>query len=173
MKIRLMSASGPRFLHEGLNITESWSEVDTDAIEPNTLDAIEEYTGSHIRIHPDDVEEFASRMDLEFKDGRLYLPDGDDGERAKWGELGRRHQTAARRQSRRTPASEPTEGDGLRADGPTFEEFVKSGYQPEMYPPVGYAEKPSKGLTKYRKDHPAPARESTPASEPTEGDSKR
>lgn len=46
--------------------------------------------------------------------------------------------------------------------GPTIEEFVKAGYDPKGYPPSGYAEKPSEGLTYFRAngkmpEAPAPA----------------
>ena len=34
--------------------------------------------------------------------------------------------------------------------GPTFEEWTAAGYAPEAYPPKGYPEKPSAGLTAYR-----------------------
>ena len=34
--------------------------------------------------------------------------------------------------------------------GPTFEEWTAAGYAPESYPPKGYPEKPSAGLTAYR-----------------------
>lgn len=31
------------------------------------------------------------------------------------------------------------EAEELKQDGPTIEEFVKAGYNPENYPPAGYA----------------------------------
>lgn len=34
--------------------------------------------------------------------------------------------------------------------GPTFEEWTQAGYSPDKYPPAGYAEIPSVGLTAYR-----------------------
>lgn len=40
--------------------------------------------------------------------------------------------------------------DGLRLDGPTFEQWLEAGYYPEAYPPKEYAEKPSEGLRIYR-----------------------
>jgi len=39
---------------------------------------------------------------------------------------------------------------GGRTDGPTLEEYVAAGYKAENYPPDGYAERPSAGLTEYR-----------------------
>lgn len=47
------------------------------------------------------------------------------------------------------PYVPPTNADGLRLDGPTFEEFVKAGYPATRYPPSGYAEKASKGWTAF------------------------
>jgi hypothetical protein len=38
----------------------------------------------------------------------------------------------------------------LRQDGPTLEEWMKAGYEPQHYPPVGYAEKPSEGLDAFK-----------------------
>lgn len=38
----------------------------------------------------------------------------------------------------------------LRTDGPTFEQWTQRGYDPAAYPPKGYVELPSEGLTKYR-----------------------
>lgn len=46
--------------------------------------------------------------------------------------------------------SAPRDNAGLRTDGPTLEEFIEKGYMPENYPPQGWAEKPSEGLTQYR-----------------------
>lgn len=40
--------------------------------------------------------------------------------------------------------------ENLREDGPTLEEWVKAGYRPEGYPPVGYAELPSPALEAYK-----------------------
>lgn len=40
--------------------------------------------------------------------------------------------------------------EGLRLDGPTFEQWVEASYPPEAYPPKEYAEKPSEGLRAYR-----------------------
>lgn len=38
---------------------------------------------------------------------------------------------------------------------PTFEEYVAAGYLPENYPPAGYEEVPSDGLTAYREQQAA------------------
>lgn len=38
----------------------------------------------------------------------------------------------------------------LRADGPTFEEYVAAGYKPENYPPEGYAAVRSPGFEEYQ-----------------------
>lgn len=43
------------------------------------------------------------------------------------------------------------------ANGPTFEEYVGRGYRPENYPPQGYDEKPSGGLTAFRAEQQAAA----------------
>lgn len=39
---------------------------------------------------------------------------------------------------------------GGTSDGPTFEEWVQAGYSPDNYPPAGYPEIPSPGLTEFR-----------------------
>ena len=49
----------------------------------------------------------------------------------------------------------PLDGNGLRLDGPTLEEWTAAGYKPEGYPPVDYAEKPSPALTKFREEQAA------------------
>ena len=63
----------------------------------------------------------------------------------------------------------PVPGDqapiGLRADGPTFEEYTASGYEASNYPPKGYAERLSPGLSKYRAEQEQAAR--ALAGEPT------
>lgn len=41
-------------------------------------------------------------------------------------------------------------GAPLRTDGPTLEEYLDAGYQAANYPPAGWAEKPSDGLTLFR-----------------------
>lgn len=45
----------------------------------------------------------------------------------------------------------PRDAEGLRLDGPTLEEWTAAGYKAENYPPQDYAEKPSAGLTAYRR----------------------
>ncbi len=45
--------------------------------------------------------------------------------------------------------------DGLRLDGPTFEEWTASGYPPEKYPPADYASKPSPGLDAWKAEEAA------------------
>ena len=47
-------------------------------------------------------------------------------------------------------AEGPVDPAPLRDDGPTIEQYVLTGYKPETYPPVGYAERPSAGLTRYQ-----------------------
>lgn len=68
-------------------------------------------------------------------------------------------------------AEEPGSDGKLRQDGPTLEEYVKAGYPADTtYPPSGYAEKPSDGLTALRAQAAeAPAAEApqdAPDSEP-------
>jgi hypothetical protein len=46
--------------------------------------------------------------------------------------------------------SPPLNAEGLRTDGPTLEAYEALGYPASSYPPVGYAEKPSPGLTAYK-----------------------
>lgn len=53
--------------------------------------------------------------------------------------------------SDKAPAEPQLNADGLKLGGPTLEEFMKRGYSPENYPPGGWAEVPSAGLTAYRK----------------------
>ncbi len=51
------------------------------------------------------------------------------------------------------PYREPTLNDkGEKLGGPTLEEFIKAGYSAETYPPLGWAEVPSAGLTAFRKE---------------------
>lgn len=46
----------------------------------------------------------------------------------------------------RVAPSEPQ----MRANGPTIEEWVAAGYTPENYPPMGYIERSSAGLERFR-----------------------
>lgn len=62
---------------------------------------------------------------------------------------------AAQRQTQvltytREPPKESPLKQNLREDGPTMEQWVKAGYRPDDYPPVGYAELPSDMLTLYK-----------------------
>jgi hypothetical protein len=41
--------------------------------------------------------------------------------------------------------------EGLKLGGPTLERFMEAGYPADRYPPLGWAEVPSAGLTAYRK----------------------
>lgn len=50
-------------------------------------------------------------------------------------------------------APPPVDTNGLRTDGPTIEEWVEAGYQPQFYPPDGWCEKPSAALTEWRAMH--------------------
>ncbi len=53
----------------------------------------------------------------------------------------------------KTPEPEPQlNAEGLKLGGPTLEEFIKRGYTADRYPPAGWAEVPSAGLTAYRKE---------------------
>lgn len=53
----------------------------------------------------------------------------------------------------KTPDREPALNEqGLKLGGPTLEEFMKRGYPADRYPPAGWAEVPSAGLTAYRKE---------------------
>jgi len=60
----------------------------------------------------------------------------------------------AQRKARLNPSSSTAvqvpEKPSLSLDGPTLEEYQKSGYKPETYPPAGYAEKPSPALTAWK-----------------------
>lgn len=40
-------------------------------------------------------------------------------------------------------ADAPKNAQGLRTDGPTLDEYVKAGYNPDTYPPAGYEDKRS------------------------------
>lgn len=46
----------------------------------------------------------------------------------------------------------------LRTDGPTFEEWVKGGYEPSAYPPKGFTDR--RGETQTAAPAPAPAEDS-------------
>jgi hypothetical protein len=43
----------------------------------------------------------------------------------------------------------------LRTDGPTLEEYVSAGNEPASYPPAGYTERESEGLTAFREQQKA------------------
>src|SRR5262249_43609290 len=47
------------------------------------------------------------------------------------------------------PPAEPP-APALSQDGPTIEEYIAAGYPADKYPPDGYAEKPSPGLTRHK-----------------------
>ena len=50
-----------------------------------------------------------------------------------------------------------------KTGGPSLEEFVAAGYKPEEYPPAGYKEVPSEGLTKFRAEQKTKAAPVAPA----------
>lgn len=52
------------------------------------------------------------------------------------------------------PTTPETAEKALRDDGPTIEMFIAAGYHADDYPPRGYAEKPSPGLTRYKAGGP-------------------
>lgn len=54
--------------------------------------------------------------------------------------------------SDKAPPEPQLNEQGLKLGGPTLEEFMKRGYPADRYPPAGWAEVPSAGLTAYRKE---------------------
>ncbi len=88
-KLRIKSAGDiPRFAHEGIDINQSWTEIDVSKLAPNTRDALELYTGSHVAVYPDDRDAYASALGLEWgDDGRLQAPKDE--------KLGERHTAKA------------------------------------------------------------------------------
>lgn len=51
--------NAPLFRHEGLHVTETWSEVDLAKLPKATRKALVDYTGQLVRLHPDDLGELA------------------------------------------------------------------------------------------------------------------
>lgn len=144
----------PLFTEGGLDLAaKGWSSVDFDTATPLQRDSLELYLGRLLQVHELDADAFyGACAPLELFEGKLRYPVGTD--LTTVAPIGRRHQAAA------SSASQLTSTNGERLDGPTLEEFVRAGYPAENYPPLGYAEKPSAGLTKLRKTVAPPVRES-------------
>lgn len=151
MKILACTLNTPLFREEGLNLNETWRELDLDDLSPAALDMLEVQVGRIVQVHPDHLEGFARASGVDLVEGKLVARRGE-------APVGERHKL------RDTARAAPTAG-GLRTDGPTFEDFTKAGYAPETYPPEGYAEKPSKGLAAYRKAAQATANNARAAAE--------
>lgn len=111
-KFRIKAAGDiPRFQHEGIDVNQSWSEIDTAKLEPNTRDALELYTGSHVQVYPDDRDTFASALGLEWgDDGRLRIP-GADPKDPNAPKLGERHTAKATAKTAKAPAASTTKAD--------------------------------------------------------------
>jgi hypothetical protein len=74
-KIKLATQGDiPRFVHNGLSVISGWTELDTDSLTPESVDALAEYTGRFVRVHEQDADAFRSFMaghGYEYKDGAV------------------------------------------------------------------------------------------------------
>lgn len=69
--MRLTTIGIPCFQHDGLVVTgNTWSHFDYATADPKAQDAFRTYTGSHVRIHPEDVGELAG-LGLALRAGRI------------------------------------------------------------------------------------------------------
>lgn len=71
MKIKLCTLDNiPLFDHEGLLVTPSWREHETDDLGPKGLAALKAYTGQIVQIHPEDAPELV-KLGLMLEGGKL------------------------------------------------------------------------------------------------------
>src|SRR5688572_5323186 len=74
-KIKLSTMGGvPRFVHNGLNVTDGWEEIETDDLSDESRTALAEYTGRFVRVHDQDQDAFRSYLaqhGYEYKDGQV------------------------------------------------------------------------------------------------------
>jgi hypothetical protein len=59
MKIRLATLNTPLFDHEGLKLTEKWTEVDASKLTPAGRAAIVKYRGHIVNVHSADEKTYS------------------------------------------------------------------------------------------------------------------
>lgn len=75
MPPRFCTIGIPRFMHDGLVVTESWAPIDIAKLEEKARKALLDYYGRLIQVHPADHSELA-KLGLEVvagADGRQVL----------------------------------------------------------------------------------------------------
>lgn len=70
MKVRLATRGVPRFCHDGLVVTESWTEIDWATVDDKVRAAIVRFHGRFVMTHPLDVAKWAD-VGLGVLDGKL------------------------------------------------------------------------------------------------------
>jgi hypothetical protein len=109
-KIKLTTQGDvPRFQHNGLSISDAWTEVELDSMNDDTRQALVDYVGRFVRVHDDDMDAFKSYLSshgLEYNadDGRVHDPKKEAEEKAAAEERARTGATATATDVPREPA---------------------------------------------------------------------
>jgi len=108
-KIKLATQGDvPRFVHNGLNISQNWQEVDLDTMTDETRQALVDYVGRFVRVHDDDLDAFKaylSQHGLEYTDeGHVRDPAAEERKRQE-------EARAAQPGQQPAPTSQPASAD--------------------------------------------------------------
>lgn len=71
MKIRLCTIGVPRFKHEGIEVAAVWREFNFAKAPKSARQALIDFAGRLVQIHPDDVPELAKNGLEQYEDGGL------------------------------------------------------------------------------------------------------
>jgi hypothetical protein len=105
--IKVLAANNlPGFVHGGLNITNTWQDLDLDKLNEEQREALTQYTGSHIRVHDESIDtyrQWLSSQGMTYEDGRVVDPQRTERERKRTEE-----RAEAERVARGTMPGRPT-----------------------------------------------------------------
>lgn len=69
MAIRICTLGGiPAFRHDGLEVSERWSVLETDEITDATRNALRDFHGRFIQVHTEDRDKLTAELGLAFVD---------------------------------------------------------------------------------------------------------
>ena len=110
--IKITTANNlPRFVHGGLTVTNTWTDLDLDSLNEEQREALTQYTGSHIRVHDESADayrQYLTQHGMTYEDGKVNDPAREERER-KRAEADAEAQRTARGTSPGRPATPPRE----------------------------------------------------------------
>lgn len=57
--MRLCTIGVPRFVHDGLEVSERWADLEVGRLAPPALQALVDHAGRFVQVHPDDEQQLA------------------------------------------------------------------------------------------------------------------